>query len=167
MSARTPGETARQRLTLSCGIATAVLAGVGVNVRLLIVVVIIGVAAAIVAVRYANTAARYVVLAVAVVGPAIAAHRPPAWQLALLGAAVTGFLLTPDVDRRGRAPLLAAAAGVVLAGAVAVAAQHARRGLVPYLVGLAALAVALFVVLRPALAAEQRDNGAPGQTMDG
>lgn len=154
------------RVTLLFGLATVVLACVGLHMRLLVIGVIVGVAAAVVAVRFANAAARYVVLAVAVVGPAIATDRPPAWQLALLAAAVAGFLLVPDADRRGLAPLFAAGAGVVLAGAVAVAAQHTGRGLVPYLVGLAALAVALFVVLRPALA-QQRDNRPSGKTMDG
>lgn len=164
--------SARGWATLLFGVAAAVVASVELQVRLLVIAMVVGVAAAVVAVRFASTAARYVVLAVAVVGPAVATDRPPAWQLALLAAAVAGFLLTPDLilgaDRRDRAPLLAAGAGVVLSGAVAVVAQHSGRGLGPYLVGLAVLAVTLFLVLRPALRDNVlRDNGASGKTMDG
>jgi hypothetical protein len=149
------------------GIAAAVVASIGLDVPLLIVAVIVGVGAAVVAVRLASQTAGYVVLAVAVVGPALATDRPPAWQLVLLAAAVAGFLLTPDADQPARASLLAAGTGVVLSGAVAVVAQHSGRGLGPYLVGLVILALALFLVLRPALMQGQRDNGPSGQTMDG
>lgn len=140
------------RLTLAFGIAAPVVANVLLDVRLLIIGTVVGVAAAVVALRFASVVARYVVLAVAVVGPAVATDRPPAWQLALLAAAVAGFLLAPHVERRAAGPFLAAGAGVVLAGTVAVVAQHTGRGLGAYLIGLAALALALFVALRPALA---------------
>ena len=163
--------SARAWVTLLFGVTAAIIASIRLDVRLLIIAMVVGVAAAVVAVRLASTVARYVVLAVAVIGPAVATDRPPAWQLALLAAAVTGFLLTPDLtldaERRSRAPLLAAGAGVLLAGAVAVVAQHSGRGLGPYLVGLAVLTIALFLVLRPALTQGQRDNTAAGQTMDG
>jgi hypothetical protein len=91
-----------------------------------------------------------VVLAVVVGGPATSTDRPPAWQLVLVAVAVTGFLLAPEADRRDPTSWLAVAAGIPLAGALAVLAQHQGRGSWAYVIGLAALVIAFFVAIHPA-----------------
>jgi hypothetical protein len=142
--------TARGWVTIGLGAAAAALAGLGVPLTGQILAAVVGTAAAAVAVVYANRVASYLVLAVAIAGPAVSTDRPPAWQLVLIAVAVTGFVLAPEADRRDPTSWLAAAAGVPLAGAIAVLAQHQGHGSAPYLIGLAALIVGFFAAMHPA-----------------
>ena len=153
---------ARAWVTIGFGAAAgivAVVVGLPVAVAVLLAVVVAG--AAVVAVRYASSAGLYVVLVVVSVDLAVAHGRPPAWQIMLVAAAMAGFLITPTADRRDLMSPLAAAAGVPLAGAMTVLAQHEGRGSAPYLIGLVALIVALAVAVRPALHVPRR---APGKS---
>jgi hypothetical protein len=142
--------TARGWITIGLGAAVAGLAGLGVPLMGQIVAAVVGTAAATIAVVHANRVASYVVLAVAVAGPAISTDRPPAWQLVLIAVAVTGFVLAPEADRRDPTSWLTAAAGIPLAGAIAVLAQHQGHGTAPYLIGLAAVIIGFFAAIHPA-----------------
>jgi MFS family permease len=147
---------ARSWAILGFGALTAVVAGFGLTLTSEIIAAIVGTAAATVAVVYASSAAGYVVLAVAIVGLAVPSERPPAWQVLLVAGAVAGFVLAPELDRSGLTAGFAAAAGIPLAGAATVLAQHVGRGSAAYLAGLAALVVALFLAVRPAMRATRR-----------
>ena len=138
--------TAMQWLTIGLGVAAAGLAGLQLTPVSAVVAGVLGTAAAVVAVSYASMIATYTVLGVVVVGTAIPSERPPVWQLVVLAALVTGFLLAPA----GRAAWLPAVAGVPLAGAVALLAQHVSHGVGVYLVGVAALIAAFLLALLPA-----------------
>src|SRR5262249_60607699 len=97
--------------------------------------------------RYARRSATSTVLGAGVVGTAIPSERPPVWQLVVPAALITGFLLAPA----GRAAWLPAAAGLPLAGAVALLAQHVSHSVGVYLVGVAALIAAFLLALLPAV----------------
>jgi hypothetical protein len=142
--------TGRGWTTIGLGAVAAALAGLGLPLIGQIIAPVVGTVAAALAVRYTSEVARYVVLAVVVGGPATSTDRPPAWQLVLVAVAVTGFLLAPEADRRDPTSWLAVAAGIPLAGALAVLAQHQGRGSWAYVIGLAALVIAFFVAIHPA-----------------
>jgi hypothetical protein len=144
--------TATQWLTIGLGVAAVGLAGVQLTPVSAVVAGVIGTLAAFVAVIYANTIAMYAVLGVVVVGTAIPSERPPVWQLVVLAVLTTGFLLAP----LGPAAWLPAAAGVPLAGAVALLAQRVSHGVGMYLIGVAALIAAFLLALLPGVL---RQNG--------
>lgn len=139
--------TRQQWITIGLGVAAAGLAGVQLTPVSAVVAGVVGTAAAFAAVSYASAIATYAVLGVVVVGVAIPSQRPPAWQLVALAVVVTGFLLAPA----GRAAWLPAAAGVPLAGAVALLAQHVSHGALAYVLGVAALILAFLMALLPAV----------------
>jgi hypothetical protein len=134
-----------QWLTIALGMAAAGVAGVQLTPVSAVVAGVVGTAAAFVAVIFASTIAMYVVLGVVVVGTAIPSERPPVWQLVTLAVLATGFLLAPA----GRTAWLPAAAGVPLAGVVALLAQHVSHGVGVYLIGVAALIAAFLLALLP------------------
>jgi hypothetical protein len=144
--------TAMQWLTIGLGVAAVGVAGVQLTAVSAVIAGVVGTAAAFVAVSYASAVATYVVLGVVVVGVAIPSERPPVWQLVALAVLVTGFLLAPA----GRVAWLPAAAGVPLAGAIALLAQHVSHGAGIYLIGVAALILAFLLALLPAVL---RQNG--------
>jgi len=148
--------TRRGWLTLALGVLTSVVTGFGLTLTSEVIAAVVGTAAAIGAVVYASSTAGYLVLVVAVMGLAVPSERPPAWQVVLVAGAVTGFLLVPELDRTGLTAGLAAVAGLPLAGAATVLAQHVGRGSGAYLGGLAALIVALLLSVRPAMRAPRR-----------
>jgi hypothetical protein len=139
--------TGMQWLTIGLGVAAAGLAGLQLTPVSAVVAGVVGTAAAFIAVIYASLIATYTVLGVAVVSTAIPSDRPPVWQLVVLAVLITGFLLVPA----GRAAWLPAAAGVPLAGAVALLAQHVSHGIGMYLIGVAALIAAFLLALLPAV----------------
>jgi hypothetical protein len=144
--------TAMQWLRIGLGVAAVGLAGLQLTPVSAVVAGVIGTLAAFVAVSYASTVAVYVVLGVVVVGTAIPNERPPVWQLVVLAVLTTGFLLAPV----GRAAWIPAAAGVPLAGAVALLAQHVSHGVGMYLIGVAALIAAFLLATLPGVL---RQNG--------
>jgi hypothetical protein len=143
-------------ITFGLGVATAVVAGFGLTLTSEIIAAVVGTVAAVVAAVYGSATARYVVLAVAIAGLAVPSGRPPAWQVVLTAAAVAGFVLAPELDRRGLIAGLAAIVGLPLAGVATLLAQHVERGTWAYLVGLAAVMVALLLAVRPAMRAPVR-----------
>ena len=133
------------------GVAAAVLAGAGIPAAGGVALVAVGIGCALAAVLLASTTATIALLGVVVAGPALRDGRPSAVQLTLLAAAITCFVLAPHWHRAGETSWLAALAGVPFGAAVALLAEHTSRGTAPYLIGLAALVIAFFVAMRPAL----------------
>jgi hypothetical protein len=76
-----------------------------------------------------------------------------------LAIVTTGFLLVPA----GRAAWLPAAAGVPLAGAVALLAQHVSHGIGMYLIGVAALIAAFLLAILPGVLRQNGRHDAPRQ----
>jgi hypothetical protein len=154
--------TTREWVTLGCGVAAGILAVVvGLPVAVAVLMAVVVAVSAFVAVRYTNSAGLYVVLVVVAIDLTAAHDRPPAWQIMLVAAALAGFMLVPTADRRALMSLLAAAVGVPLAGAVTVLAQHEGRSSAPYIIGLAALIVAVALAVRPAVRFPRRAPDKP------
>ena len=143
-------ETRRRAATIACGAAAAVLACIGVPGTLGIALILVGAACAVGAVVFVSTVPALVLLGIVVAGAAMNDPRPSALLLAALTAAITAFLLVP-VWRRGDTSGLAALAGIPLAAAVTLLAEHTGRGTALFVIGLGALVGAFVLALLPAM----------------
>ncbi len=146
-------------MTFGFGSLSAVLAGIGLSGAIRVVLIGLGVASALASVVLASTTATLVLLGVVVAGPAFDGDRPDAVLIAALAGATAAFLLAPRWSRGAESSTLAAAAGVPLAAAITVFAEHATRGATQFLVGLVALIGAFFLALLPVVAAMRRRAG--------
>ena len=143
--------TRHRAATIACGVAAAVLAGLGVPGAFGIVLILLGAACAAGAVVFVSAVPALILLGVVVAGAAMNDPRPSPLLVAGLTAAITAFLLLP-VWRRGDISSLAALAGVPLAAAVTLLAEHTGRGATAlFVIGLGALVGAFLLALLPAM----------------